>query len=47
MRVSLLAIVLGLGFTSCTAESLDGDDIEAVATDPNKKHPTPPTDPNG
>ena len=49
LKVSLLAMVLILGVSSCTAESLDEENTvtETVATDPDKKDPKPPTDPNG
>ena len=47
LKISLLAIVLGLGFTSCTAENLDEDNAtEVVATDPDKMDPIPPKEPN-
>ncbi len=48
-KISLIVIVFGLGLTSCTAESLDegNETTKTVATDPDKKDPKPPTDPNG
>ncbi|MEW4923360.1 hypothetical protein [Algibacter sp. 2305UL17-15] len=42
-----MAIVLGLGFTSCTTERLDDDQFtETVASDSEKKDPTITTEPN-
>ncbi|MEW4923361.1 hypothetical protein [Algibacter sp. 2305UL17-15] len=46
LKTLLLAIVLGLGFTSCTAEQLDDDSTKVVATDPEKEDLYPPAEPN-
>tara|TARA_R110002096_G_C14659910_1_gene727580 strand:+ start:6285 stop:6440 length:156 start_codon:yes stop_codon:yes gene_type:complete len=46
LKISLLAIVLGLGFASCTAEQLDDEVTETVNTDPEKEDLNPPAEPN-